>query len=92
MNKLRIYVGIFLILITVISFGIIAYSNYEDTKKMNKEKKEKELMERLEKERVFSRPPLPVCAKGEYHINCRPLAADETGTTVRGVRDEIQID
>ena len=34
------------------------------------------------------RRPLPVCAKNESHSNCRPLAADETGTTIRGVRDE----
>lgn len=34
------------------------------------------------------RRPLPVCAKNELHSNCRPLAADETGATIRGVRDE----
>lgn len=34
------------------------------------------------------RRPLPVCAKNESHSNCRPLAADETGATIRGVRDE----
>ena len=37
-------------------------------------------------------PPLPVCHRGERHPGCRPLAADETGATVRGVRDEIQND
>jgi Tfp pilus assembly protein PilE len=34
------------------------------------------------------RRSLPVCTKNESHSNCRPLAADETDTTIRGVRNE----
>lgn len=31
---------------------------------------------------------LPVCMKGEVNEKCRKLAADETGATVRGARQD----
>lgn len=107
MNKLRIYVGLFLIALTFTLFGILAYYNneiQEDRRRIHYDRIEKEMLDRVEQEkkadeedqgkRLILRPPppLPVCAKGERNTNCRPLAADETGTTVRGVRDEIQND
>lgn len=51
------------------------------------------LMERARQvERVIPRfeRPLPVCSKGEVSTKCRQLAADESGATVRGARDDDQ--
>jgi hypothetical protein len=87
---LRIYIGIAIFILTGVPFillGIAQYQSYQNHKKI------KEVIERLDKakdEKILmpSPPPLPVCGKGIKNNNCRQLSADETGSTVRGVRDE----
>lgn len=52
----------------------------------------KHLLEQTEKSVKEIKRPLPVCRKNESHAGCRPLAADESGSTIRGVRDEESTD
>lgn len=108
MGKLRTYIGLFLILVCSFCFLFLAFENYQrkiQQEKLYYERIKKELLQREieEKEKavddeergkgLFLRPaPLPVCLKGEKHQGCRPLAADETGTTIRGVRNETTED
>lgn len=47
---------------------------------------------KIDQEHKLIKRPLPVCGKNELHDACRPLTADESGATVRGVRDENQND
>ena len=46
------------------------------------------LIKRQEIEQQQRRAILPVCMKGEVNEKCRKLAADETGATVRGARQD----
>jgi hypothetical protein len=86
---LRIYIGITVGILTILPFvflGIAQYRSYQNNKN-------KEVLEKLEKTQddkiiISSPPPLLVCEKAEKTINCRKLSAEETGSTVRGVRNE----
>lgn len=82
---LRIYIGFVLSMIAVIAFVFLGIENQKRRAEINHLHK---ILELQHKE-IQSPPPLPVCMKGERHVGCRPLAADETGATVRGVRDEV---
>lgn len=83
--KLRIYVSIFLLIFVFIAFCLLAIENQQRTEEI---RHLKVIIEQQQRKATPAPPPLPVCHKGERHPGCRPLAADETGTTIRGVRDE----
>lgn len=85
---LRIYMGIMLIILVTIAFTFLGFENYRRAKEI----KELEffIQRKLEDSEKTIIRPLPVCHKNESNSKCRPLAADETGSTVRGNRDEIQ--
>lgn len=87
--KLRIYVGIFLLIFVFIAFCLLAIENQRRTEEI---RHLKIIIDQQERKAMPAPPPLPVCAKGERHPWCRPLAADETGATIRGVRDETSND
>ena len=70
-----------------ILFFYLAFENYQlksQVEKVHKQVNEvKRMEERMSKEKAII---LPVCMKGEISKDCRKLAADETGSTVRGNR------
>jgi len=88
---LRVYIGIALLILTVIPFSLLGIAQYQS---YQKHKEIKQLKENAEKEKTImsSPPPLPVCSKGEKTEQCRQLTANETGATVRGARDDSKDD
>jgi hypothetical protein len=88
---LRVYVGIVLLFLTIITFTFLGIEQYQY---YQKQKEVKEQLDKAIKEPapLASPPPLPVCSKGEKHIHCRQLTADQTGATVRGARDDSKDD
>ena len=87
--KLRIYIGVILATLTFMFFCFLAFENHKRSQEIQLLRT---IIQEQERKIVPILPPLPVCHKGQVHAGCRPLAADETGAIVRGVRDEIQND
>lgn len=92
---LRVYIAAILSILVSLAFIFLGIENYERSQQIKDLEKTIEQKHKIEKERelpILPPPPLPVCARGEKHSGCRPLAADESGATIRGVRDETSND
>lgn len=86
MDLRRIIGIIFFGSLTILCF-YLAFENYQlksQVEKVHRQVNEvKRMEEMMSKEKAII---LPVCMKGEISKDCRKLAADETGSTVRGNR------